>query len=726
MSINLTPIVHKLVSNLTTEIKNHSFPNKEEMGRFVVSRESYTKDDPQVSYLETSVEQIQTIVDDCIAALDISHEDYSAQQKEAAKRIAACALNPNQFLNKLKSLKNDTSTSAMAVRDIVPFEELTTISTEAYDGRKQDNCFLYSVAYNFVASKQDEFGEAFYPTIVIDPITNSVKMEIKFASLMNEFQRGIDGSPNKNKFNKIPLPKAIYNPDIFATDKNRLLPIVRPESQNDLLVSEKKQDDSLLETVTTAPLLFGKDINLLGISQTDSQLARGQADITDALDPAIIVQNIYLSFTGTVTDTETTEIFKFNVSNLSTNNFIANPQAHNKDLILTFNNQYLLINTTSIRTSKGIESEIFKQLPQNYTVKVAFDISGSGNTQIGDVKLYGNNLKVVEIRNAAEDLIASTDSEFTAIATVIEKYKFLGYDLLAYSTNSNLRKRGQLITVDSFKEEYTVPCRSGIMSIVPVNNDTGTDNDTDPIIGQAQACGAKISMDSVISLLSHVDFMRTLTSDGKAKFDLSIDSFGFRGVSRNIISPAYSYSSVNIAEIVSSLKSSERDHDIKMVLLQHIINVAMHLWLNSNYGVVYRRVLNASITQRPTLIIGTDPNIERLLVTETGSNKISMGPLFDMLVVSTFNEKMKGKIIITFGVFDDSRNSTPNPLNFGNCMFAPNIVYDLVRDINGQTSREKHTNPRYLHITHLPIIGNIDVTGIDEAFGQIALRTTTI
>lgn len=726
MSFNITPVVRNILTNLEQGMKHVAITNKETIGHYVISKEDFNSDDINTDNYKATVDQLDNVVMNAISALELSTESYTAQQQEAARRIAACALNPNKFLAKLRTLKNESGAPAVPVRDLVPFDEIDMISQEAYDGRKNDNCFLYSVAYNFVASKQDEFGEAFYPTIVIDPVTNSLTMEIKFASLMNEFQRSYDGSPNKKSFNKIPLPKAIYNPDVFATDKNRLLPIVRTESEKNLLVSEKKEDESLLEKVITAPLLFGKSINLLGISQTESQLARGQADHTDALDPAIQVQNLYISFSAEVSGTATTEIFKFNVSNLGTNNFVANPQNHNKDLILNFNNQYILINTGSIKTSKGVDSTIFGQLPPNYTIKLAFDISGTSNTQDGDVKLYGNDLRVVEIRNAANDLVVSTETEFTAITKVIEKYKFLGYDLLAYSTNSNLRKRGQLITVDSFKQDFVVPCRSGIMSMVPVNNDTGTDNDTDPIIGQAQACGAKISMDAVISLLNHVDFMRTLTADGTMTHDLSIDGYGFKGIGRNILNPVYHHSSLNIPEMLSSLKNKDRDEDLKAMLIQQIRNIGMKLWIQSNYGVVYRRVLNANITQRATLIIGTDPNIERLLVTEIGANKFSIGPTFDVLIVSTFNQKMEGKMIMSFGIFDDSRNTTQNPLNFGNCAFAPNIVYDLVRDINGQTSREKHTNPRYLHITHLPIIASVDVTGVDQGFGQIAIKTTTV
>ncbi|EKD22638.1 MAG: hypothetical protein ACD_84C00028G0001, partial [uncultured bacterium] len=40
---------------------------------------------------------------------------------------------------------------------------------EAYDERENKNAIVYSVAYNMQAARQDEFGEAFFPTTVVTP-----------------------------------------------------------------------------------------------------------------------------------------------------------------------------------------------------------------------------------------------------------------------------------------------------------------------------------------------------------------------------------------------------------------------------------------------------------------------------------------------------------------------------------------------------------------------------
>lgn len=717
MSANLTNAVSKIVEGLREGLNTTTIFNRESVAKYVVSQESIAIENREV--VQNDVKNIDNLINDVIINMGISSESYTNAQVDAARKIAALSLNPSTAKENQRSLKaspNAVLPLSIGVEDYLNFDEVT-IATEAYDGQKTDNCFLFSVAYNFVASKQDEFGEAFYPTIVIDPTTSDIVMEVKFASIMNELKRGIDGTPNRKQFKKIPLTKAIYNNELFATDKNKIVPVLRDENRKYFLESEKRIDDSTLETIATAPLIFGKTIGLLAISQTDSLLARGQMDNTDALDRAITLERVYVSLTGD----SGKEIFKINTSGMSFNGFTHNPQDHNKDMILNFSRQQFIFNTTETKTSKNAESVILKALPEGYIVAVEVSIKGEANTQYGDVELFGLKAEVVAIRNKSGDLISESEADYKSIAKAFESLAFEGYELLAYTTNSNLRKRGQLITTDTFKQPYMVPNRSGIMSIVPVNNDTGTDNDTDAIIGQAQACGAKISISAVEELMRHVDLMKYITNDGTYVDDLTVQDHGFKGIAKYLLTPAFEHRTIDLTQIVASLDSKSRDESIRAALLQQIFNVGMALYIKSNYGVVFERVINGSSNGRATLIVGCDPNIKRLLVTATSGDTIQLGTMFDIKIVSTFNSKLNGKIVFSFGVYDDQRNSVPNALNFGNCAYAPTIVYDLVRDINGQTSREKHNNPRYLHITHLPVVGIFDVNNIEQVFGQIAL-----
>jgi hypothetical protein len=78
---------------------------------------------------------------------------------------------------------------------------------------------------------------------------------------------------------------------------------------------------------------------------------------------------------------------------------------------------------------------------------------------------------------------------------------------------------------------------------------------------------------------------------------------------------------------------------------------------------------------------------------------------------------MKGKLYMTFGDFSETRNTDINPLSWGFMAWAPEvtIVTDMIR--NGAKSVELAVSPRYLHVNNLPILCELDITGI-EKIGQ--------
>ena len=142
----------------------------------------------------------------------------------------------------------------------------------------------------------------------------------------------------------------------------------------------------------------------------------------------------------------------------------------------------------------------------------------------------------------------------------------------------------------------------------------------------------------------------------------------------------------------------------------------MRMYIESGYGPAFD-TLRGNVGGKITLLIGTDPNIYRLLVTDV--DRFPLSNMFDIQIVSTLDPLIKGKIYMTFGIFDETRNTTPNPLNFGNMLWSPTISYEIVTKTNGANNSECHNNPRFLHIVHLPILTRFNVINIDAAFKKI-------
>lgn len=726
MSFNYLNLAKELLTNVDQSVKS-SFNSKPDVIKDAyIATESFIKDNQDhysqaVKARSDFSDKVSCTIDNVLNNSIAKESGFnpSAAQVAAARMIAPLAYAGIEAAKEnMSKLANAGLNVAGIADDAVDFQ----ISKEAYEGAATNTSYLYSIVYNFIAAKQEELVEMFYPTVVIDPTLASITVELKFASVMDEVIRPADGTLNKPLFNKKSMAKSIYDESTFGTDRNRLLPIYHEEKE-EIYLKEAKTTTKVLgnEIVDIAPIKFGLQWNIMGIGQTPTQLSKGLADHTESLDRAINLQNIYVSLTN---EESQKEYFKFDISKLSTNNFTYNPQGHNKDLILNCINQVISFDTRNTKQIHGQESQILAALPEGFIIDIMFDLNGYGNTQHGDIFVGTGIIKLVQVRNKSGDIIAKSHASYSAIEKAFESIKFEAYELFAHTTNSNLRKRAQLVTCDSYKEQYVIPVRSGLMTMVPVNNTLGSDNDIDSIVAPAQYLGAKMSMYGINTLFGMVDFLNEMTSGGAKRVLGPSDDYGFQSVARHVLYPAFVHSSINLTTLVSSIESKNRDEDIRAAILQEIVNNAMNLYLDSNYIVAFQNVLGGNTGIKPQLLVGVDPNIERLIVVD-GKSEFDVGNSFTIKIKSTPNPKFKGKIVFSFGVKDVQKESVVNPLHFGFTGLAPNIVYELTKDsTNNTTSMERHYQPRFLHVTNLPIIGVIDVSGIDEVFKQLQFRVT--
>ena len=717
---NNKKIVADLMQSLETNVEEARIANKESIATYAISSESMDQGSKEIA--SSGYDKLASIVDHTIDMITAANEEYAgieftAAQRKAATMVAALALDPSKAQESLKNLKpvsgNGLSVEAidLGVDDAV---DATALAVEAFDGQSVSSALYYSITYNLMAATQDAFGEAFFPTITIDPTVGGATIESEFTSLYNEISRSTDGSTDGSKFNKIPVVKAIYDNDLFSTDKNRAVPVLRTENTALFLDNLSYVETVSGEKVTTAPIKIGKDVGLLGLSQTDSMIAKGIMDNTDSLDRRLVVDKVYFSLTGKDSGgNNITEYFVTDTSILPLSNFTYTTQDHNKDLALNFTTDSVFLNTSTTTTVDGSASTLLGGLTGNHTIRVRMVLSGNGNTQRGNVAVYSNVFELIEVKDGNGNILPETSAEYTAFATALATLKLEGYTLEAYRTNSNMRTRGQLITSDRYTQIYTVPLRSGITVLAPINNATGDDNDIAKINSQITYAGIRTSVGAVKTLTDYADMLNNVTNNGSAP-DVKL-----MGVGRWHVDTYFNRVGVDVNAKIDSLNSNDRLEDIRAVLVNYIKNEAVTAAIVSNYAVAHQ-TLRGNTGEKITVVIGTDPIIAQYL-----GGTIDIGD-YNVVVVSTPNKLMRGKIIGTFGIFDSERNVKPNPLNSGQCFWSPTISTDVVRTVNGATVRELTNMPRFLHIVNLPVMFEIDVTGIDTALGKVTRNYHTV
>lgn len=577
------------------------------------------------------------------------------------------------------------------------------VALEAYDERDNKSIVAYSVAYNMQAARQDEFGETFYPTVVVTHDQVGFAISIRLIQVMNELRRGITG--DLDNFGKRNILHAVIDPTILRNDQTNIVPIVRDESLSHFVAAD---DVAPVVTtidgvpITTAPLAVAVKHSLLGISQTDALLETGLQDSTDSIDPAVKLDNLYIKIVG---GGGAKEVLRFNVSRLPGAVFTVAPQGNARQMNLQFSSQTLLVNKSSKKVDGAALSLLASVVSGEYSVRLGVDVSGSVNLELGDTMLYTGQVSVEKILNSAGVELDRTTGAGKTIADLFIGASIIGYDLQAQRTNLNRRQRGQLIDTSYFSQSYNVPLRSPIT--VPRPMTLGDANDSSDLAALITTTHIRTSNAAVEELLKVADVLEGYVNN----LDSLQDNPAILGVSRYLIKPFFEKANLNVATMINSLTSHERAADIQAVLVNRLRDIAYRMYRDSGYKAAADS-LAGGISQAPTVIIGTDPVIARYLMVDGDFR--TLGNEFNVKIVSTLDQRMRGKLVMTLGDTNPAAEGVPNPLHFGNMAWRPELTIVLPMIRNGAQSKELTVQPSFAHITNLPLMAVLNISGISD------------
>lgn len=673
--------------------------------RTVISLES--ANDQAKASLSSTYENLRTAIESVVDSIGVSKNTTEAQIQAAS--IAGILAGDFKATMTAKIPSSGVSTEDIGVVNTYGLPDVVdarSFALEAYDERENKNAVIYSMAYNMQAARQDDFGETFFPTIVITPDNVGFGVKVNLMTVYDGVDRKITGTFEDFKMKNI--IRAVANPEIMKKEATRIVPIHRAQSADKfvpILTIPTKVIDLEGEALTTSALAVGKEIDLLGISQTDALLASGSMDQTDSIDPGIDLKTAYVKIGD--------DVLSFNVQNLPLANFIAAPQGNYRLMNLSFVTTSVLVNKDTKQIDGSALVDTAAIVTNDYIVRLKVVMSGSVNIETGQTTVYGNNVSVHSVQDNTGELLDMTAGAVATLVAAINAGSIIGYDLVAYRTNMNRRQRGQLINNTAYTQMYNVRLRSPITAMHPINVDSQVDNyDVQTLI---TATRIRTSNEAVTHLLNTATFL-------KEYYDARDDSGtgpDVLGVGRFFVLPTYREETIDMNDLVDSVKSHERMADMQAAIVNKIRDYAYRMYRDSEYKAA-ADALAGGIGPIPTVIIGTDPVIAQYL-TVNGDLR-TLGNEFDVRIVSTLDKRMAGKIAITFGVFDENRNVAPNPLNFGNMAWAPELVLNANISRGGTISKETVVQPRYLFVTNLPIMAMLVVNNIPDVINKVPLH----
>jgi hypothetical protein len=587
---------------------------------------------------------------------------------------------------------------------------------EAYDEKENKNVVVYSVAYNMQAARQDEFGEAFFPTVVVTPDQFGFAVSIRLIQVMNEVRRGTTGA--LDNFARKNIIQAVIDPTILKNDSTKVVPVVRAGAESHFTGTGVVAPRNVYldgESITTAPLKPGVSTSLIGISQTDALLETGMMDSTDALDSAVALEALYIQIQHATPASVKT--VKVNTLRLPTAVFTNTAQGNYRAMSLMFNTESIKLDAATRSVDNVAVPGLALVTSANLTVRLAVQMSGQVNLETSAINLFASAVTVVSVTDSNGIQLDLASGDAAAVVTALAGAVVVGYDVDARRTNTNRRQRGQLLDTTFYNQVYAVPLRSPMT--VPRPLTAGDQNDSSDLAALITATHIRTSNAAVEELLRVEDILAEFTSAA----DQSNDSPEILGVARFLVKPFFEKATINMVTAIDSVKSHERAADIQAVLVNKLRDMVYRMYRDSNYKAA-ADALAGGVAQIPTVIVGTDPVLARYL--QISGDLRLLGNDFNVKVVSTLNRRMRGKIVATFGEFG-SNDGVPNPMHFGNMAWKPELTLVLPLHRNGANSKELTVQPSFLHVTNLPIMSSITVTGIaDVVASKVPVNMHTV
>lgn len=570
---------------------------------------------------------------------------------------------------------------------------------ESYDEKENKAAAVYTVAYNLQAARQDPFGEAFYATTIVAPDQQGYHIHINLVNLISGVRRKATGElDNWNRHN---IVHVIRNPGLINSTSTKIVPVFRDDTKS-LFVDEALMTPTTTEvngeTVQTSAIAIGKQFDLIGASQTDIQLDQGHMDETDSIDTDILLKAVIVKVGK--------DVLKFPTTHLPGAQFHYPVQGDQQRMDVRMETDALSIGKKTLTVNGAALDTLAPIVVQDLVIYVETTITGSVVRDKGKTEANASAVRVVKIIDANNETHMPSSPAMAAVVALFSTAQVIGYELDSRRTNLNRRSIGQMLETRQDVQAYAVP----LLSPFTVKRPQGLNDSTDAsdLASLVTLTRAMASGMAVEELFKAADTLRALVQEGRRPLG---DNLMVLGIARHLITAHYEFKEINVESTVQTRNSAELAANIQATIINVIRDMVYRAYQKSGYKAA-ADMLAGGESAKPVVIIGADQTLVRWL-NVTGDLRTLGGGFEEIQIVDTQNEKMVGKIFITFGV-KGAADGVPHPLQFGNMAWKPEVTVVLPIHRNGANSKELTVQPSFRHVTNLPILMEITVKGIPE------------
>ena len=627
----------------------------------------------------------------------------------------------NEFAKNIATIKLNKEYA----EDATMLGSVSKAGLEEFAGQELSIQTGFTIATGLFGNHQDPFGSAFFPPIEIDPSVSGMYIRVETSSFYKVETRKKEGTPVENTRN--PLIKNLFNYELLSDNQLKMVPVYRAGVNDAFLNSDYKYTVTRNgESITTAPLRYGAEGDLITLSASEAELKDAAPTNQEQMERNAKVTRLFYSLTGTVSGSSVTELFAMDVSTLPNLQYV-NAGGNNlgQKGQLTINNQKVrTIIDLNQSLFNGGNSTIIQAQPAllNHKVEVSFKLSGDINVFTANGQLTKPEFTVIAIRDNNGIALLPTDGTYIKIIELLGTVVHGGYEIEAYRLDAGQKISGKLLTTDTINYFLGAANKQVIEIQGPANPVPYGDGQTDlnKVTSVNIALGAQMAQNAVTTLINHFNAMDQFVSNATTLSALSTQDMCVHYVNPTKISETH-----DLSTVVDSLTSTNRKQDIRAALINILTSTVLKMAIDSNYMLAIQALAGFGATPKIEVLIGTDPYIKNYLVDE-GIDTIDLGGNFVARVVATLDPRLKGTMYAVFSRETVDRSTTPDLLSYGVCLKSMPITYDVLKTgaVNQASIKSLKTQPRYDHYAILHVGAEFGITGIEAVTsGKVGIKT---
>lgn len=641
-------------------------------------------------------------------------EYVKATACEAAALSIMAMTEPTNYLKSffVENFKTDSENTVVVNNFNYSGRPEKIYASEGFELPVDEDHIVTSAAINYALSVGSVFQETFFPTVIIPPGSQGLDIKVTELKVLKNTLRTADGKPMVME--KIALPQAMFDPSLLKSPSIDVVPYADPLAHNtEYLVATADVTPMTMNLagsdVTYSPILFGKEVDLIGLSEAPGLISNGVFNRTDVLSTTLNVGKVYWSLTATDLTTPTTTetaAFEMDVSGQPFSMLVQKVGGSQYQWYTSMTGGYISFSSKDLASSVrgGDGAALVAQIRTNlglagtveFVVSGYFDLTMDINTETATTKAYANRFWLDKVFDITTDAANPTEIVLTTNQRNSLAITALGYIPRAKRTNSNFRTLGQLIDNNmTFTYRFQAKLGDPIWYQAPTNAQ-----------GYANIREMFEKVQSIKEFGMALDEFASLERLLRTNANLPING---PTMANEIVKKAFLEETVDVNDIVLTMNSKDALANLQGQLIALMSNMVEQLLKKSNYLAAVR--YDTGDESNFEVIIATDPQIHSYLL-YLGDQR-TFGENRKYTITSVNTGQFNNKIYFSFRL---TNRPGLHRLNFGVRLFTPGLLYDVNNIRNGAVVKETQFVPKTSYYTTLPILGVITLTNLSKIF----------